>query len=244
MQDLKPKKRIIIKRVIIWTILALILALLLIYLQRQRRINRFNKVVSEYLKIDNYQDAKDLFDRDFKNHELKYFTYGMYYDKSYFKEIKNEFNLEIFNMGCINEGRLCLYDYYVETEIIKNTQHENFFTDTSDSLWDCYVRALETKKIDYLISNSFDTIICAELGIPSLSNDERYPSKLIYENYLDKLMHLDDLSTRERSVYKDDDEIKVNYKISSKTAEEGGYNLIFIFKKKGDKYLFYGMIMT
>ena len=82
------------------------------------------------------------------------------------------------------------------------------------------------------------------LTFSTSNNNDQYESRFIFENHLEKLMHLKILSTQKHGIYEYDNIMRVNYKIKSKVTEERGYNLIFIFKKKGGKYLFRGMTMT
>ena len=117
----------------------------------------------------------------------------------------------------------------------------NIFT---DSLWIEFAKALENRNINFLESNSIDSIKCSECFSDSLSNYELYDSKQIFENHLDKLLHLKNLTSRNFETYQDDSIIRISYFIEARKSEEGGYNLIYLFEKRGTKYLFGGMVLT
>jgi hypothetical protein len=201
------------------------------------------KIKRKYSQIKNWQDAKELFQSDLDKNELKYFYFGLG-DNPDMDTLETKYNLDVIFMGDLISTNYILYDYYVSTMIIKNNRFKLPYRSISDSIWDYFVRAMETSDIEYLIANSFDSINCSELGVPSGKNDEVYESEFIFNNHLDKLMHLDNLSTHRQDIYETDSTLDINYQIKCPNAEEGGYNLIFFFKKRGDKYLFSGMILT
>ena len=111
----------------------------------------------------------------------------------------------------------------------------------ADSLWTEYARAMETKNIQYLIENSLDTIQCGDCIFDNKSKSEYYDSEMIFEDYLDKLMHLDSLTNREFSTFRNDTIIRISYNIKWKLAPEGAYGLVFTFKKRNKMFLFDGM---
>ena len=179
-------KRIFSRSIIIGIISIIILVLISKYFLDQVRINRFNKVVSGYLQIENYQEAKELFERDLENHELKYFAYGMYYDKAYYKKLKKMYDLEIFHMGCIIEGRLKKYNHYIETEVMDNSFRETNYLNKADSIWTYFIKSLDTKDYDYLVLNSNDSIFVSS-GLLNGLVKGNYEAKYLFENYSDKI---------------------------------------------------------
>lgn len=111
----------------------------------------------------------------------------------------------------------------------------------ADSLWIEYATAMESKDMEYLEKNSFDMIQCIDCILNNKSKSEYYKSELIFQNYLDKLMHLDSLTNKKFSTYMTDSIIRVSYSIKWKLAPEGAYGLVFTFKKRNDKFYFDGM---
>ena len=111
----------------------------------------------------------------------------------------------------------------------------------ADSLWIEYSTAMETKNLEYLEKNSFDTIQCVDCILDNKSENEFYDSKLIFKEYLNELMHLDSLTNKEFSTYMNDSIIRVSYSIQSKSAPEGAYGLVFTFKKQNEEFYFDGM---
>jgi hypothetical protein len=116
----------------------------------------------------------------------------------------------------------------------------------SDLKWIEFVTALENDDYDYLINNSLDTIQCTECEFIENNESDLYSSKFLFSNpkYVKKLKHIDSLLHEEFTTYEVPGMIKVNYKIKSRYAPEGGYNLIFTFVLMDDKYLFTGMLVT
>jgi hypothetical protein len=124
----------------------------------------------------------------------------------------------------------------------ENNNEKDFKRDSfADSLWIKYATAMETKNLDFLEKNSFDTIQCVDCIFDNKSENEYYDSKMIFVDYLDKLMHLDSLTNREFSTFRNDTIIRISYSIKWKLAPEGAYGLVFTFKKGNDKFLFNGM---
>jgi hypothetical protein len=113
----------------------------------------------------------------------------------------------------------------------------------ADSLWIEYKNALQNQRIDYLIDNSLDSIQCVDCVPDSGKLSDIFDSKYIFENHLKELMHLDSL-TNDYSAFQNDSMIFINYTIKDNKSEEGGYNLIYIFKKSNQRYLFSGMLTT
>jgi len=113
----------------------------------------------------------------------------------------------------------------------------------ADSLWIDYKSAMQNQRIDYLIDNSLDSIQCVDCVTDSNNLSDIYDSKYIFDNHLKELIHLDSL-TNDYSAFQNDSMIFINYTIKDKKSEEGGYNLIYIFKKSNQRYLFSGMTTT
>ncbi|MCB0495231.1 MAG: hypothetical protein KDC79_03805 [Cyclobacteriaceae bacterium] len=115
-----------------------------------------------------------------------------------------------------------------------------------DSLWINFAHALEIKDTKFLIENSLDSVQCAECIFLSNHETEVYASSFVYDqpDRIEKLMHIDSLSDQDFSTFVEGDRLVVNYKVKSIYAEEGGYNLIFLFIKTSKGYRFKGMILT
>ena len=204
---------------------------------------RIKMKYEKYSKIRNWQDAKTLFEADRENNELKFFSFGWGRNSS-LDTLETKYGLEVAFMGDRITDNYLLYDYYVATEIIKDRKFFPRYHERADSIWEYFDRAMETRDIEYLIANSLDTIQCSELQIPSPHYDEYYDARFIFEHHLKELMQLDDLSTSGYSSRDEDSLIYIIYDIKSRQAPEGGYNLIFRFVGKGNRYYFAGMIMT
>jgi len=116
-----------------------------------------------------------------------------------------------------------------------------------DKTWLEFENALELRNVDFLTNNSLDSVTCTDCSIPTTnSQDEYFDSHLIFNNYFDKLKHVESLKDHTFDVYQvNPNTIRVVYNIESSEAPEGGYGLIFtLVKKKGsDKYFFGGMIV-
>lgn len=204
---------------------------------------RAHKSMRKYSRINNWKDAKEIFKSDVEKNELKYFTFGLSYNTD-LDSLESKYNLDVIFMGDIIHNSYLLYDFYVATEIIRDHKFRLPYRTVADSIWDYFQRAMETSDVAYLIANSMDSISCSELDIPGRKNNEIYESKFIFNNYLDQLMHLDDFSSYRQNIHETDSMININYFIESKNSEEKGYNLIFYFIKKGDIFLFSGMLLT
>jgi hypothetical protein len=128
---------------------------------------------------------------------------------------------------------------------IENNAHNNEKKLTkTDSIWLKFAEALESKDINYLIKNSLDTISCFDCNIDSDNEEEYFNKEFIFQNYIDRIMHIDSLSKRDYSSYCiDNNRIKIVYSIYSKKSPEGKYSLIFSLTKIKDNYYFQGMIV-
>lgn len=112
-----------------------------------------------------------------------------------------------------------------------------------NKFWIKFVDKMNSNDFEYLINNSLDTIMCSDCSIDKLSENEMYSSNLIFKQYIKCLIHID-LLKHNYSIYKTDNEIIVIYNIKPTISFEGGYDLIYKFVKKDDKYKFFGMILT
>lgn len=140
-----------------------------------------------------------------------------------------------------------LFTVFISVSFCSSSQTENKeqkVLTAPDSLWLQFANSMETKNIEFLVANSLDTIQCADCNLDNNPDNEYYESKFVFENHMDKLMHLDKLSNKDHYIYQDDSLMHVVYSIKNLNAFEGGYNLIFNFVKVDDKYLFKGMIVT
>ena len=103
---------------------------------------------------------------------------------------------------------------------------------------------METKNLAYLVKNSFDTIQCNDCLHENRNQNDYYNSKMIFNNYLDQLMHLKSIRSQAFSTYRDDSLIRISYKIEWELAPEGAYGLVYTFKKKKGHFLFSGMFFV
>ncbi len=111
----------------------------------------------------------------------------------------------------------------------------------ADSLWIAFAEAMEAKDLDYLRENSLDTIQCVDCVVDHPGEDDYFVADGIFQYYLPQLMHLDSLTDRVFTTHMSDSIIHVSYSIEWALAPEGGYNLVFTFRKKDDQFWFAGM---
>jgi hypothetical protein len=130
-------------------------------------------------------------------------------------------------------------NYKKENACTKIYKHE---LTQADSIWIAFIKAIEDKNISYLKTNSFDNIQCVDCVFDSINQTNYFPSEFIFQNYLDRLIHLDLLTDHKYFVSQNDTTIEIIYNIESKYAEEGREGIIYIFQKKDNKFLFEGMI--
>jgi hypothetical protein len=126
----------------------------------------------------------------------------------------------------------------------KNRQEDKNRDSFVDSLWIEYLVAMETKNLAYLVKNSFDTIQCNDCLHENRNQNDYYNSKMIFNNYLNQLMHLKSIRSQAFSTYRDDSLIRISYKIEWELAPEGAYGLVYTFKKKKGHFLFSGMFFV
>lgn len=119
-----------------------------------------------------------------------------------------------------------------------------YYLPKSDSLWLQFAQAMEQKDISYLNQHSLDSIECAECNCAKTDNDF-LNANFAFTHCLDKLMHLERLTDKEFVTTENgSDELQVIYSVKAPMAEEGAYNLIFQFERKGKTYFFKGMLVT
>ena len=145
-------------------------------------------------------------------------------------------------LGLILFSQLLTNCSYRTDKLVKNGSNLKNMS-YADSLWIDYKSAIQNQRIDYLIDNSLDSIQCVDCVTDSNNLSDIYNSKYIFDNHLKELIHLDSL-TNDYSAFQNDSIIFINYTINDKKSEEGRYNLIYIFKKSNQRYLFSGMITT
>ena len=74
----------------------------------------------------------------------------MAYYKPYYRKLERKYGLEIFHMGCIIEGILSEYNFYVEERILDYKYKESTYLTKADSIWTYFIEALDTKDYNYL----------------------------------------------------------------------------------------------
>ena len=115
--------------------------------------------------------------------------------------------------------------------------------DFADSLWIDFSTAIENKDFAYLVENSLDTIECIDCTNDSAIEKPYFKSDFIFQNHLESLYNHEYLEKLQYTTFHSDtNEIRINYSIESPQAPEGGYNIIYTFIRKNNKYLFKGMI--
>lgn len=140
-----------------------------------------------------------------------------------------------------------LFTVFILISFCSSSQSENKqekIITAPDSLWLQFANRMKTKDIEFLVNNSLDTIQCADCNLDGNPDNEYYESKIVFENHMDKLMHINSFQNKDYYIYQDDSLMHVVYSIKNYNALEGGYNLMFNFVKKDGKYLFQGMIVT
>jgi hypothetical protein len=87
--------------------------------------------VSEVIATDNYyarlhniekqletcEMAKNQFKIDFSHGDLKYFTFGIGGDEDFNEQLENEYDLEVYHMGCLVNPSMECYNNLVEKEL-------------------------------------------------------------------------------------------------------------------------------
>lgn len=129
--------------------------------------------------------------------------------------------------------------YNCKKRKLLNNEHTSI-----DSIWLQFAKAMDSNDVEFLINNSLDTISLAEFDMQAGGQKENYESKFIFQNHLNKVMHLKTLSNQKFSSYQvDTNLIRVVYNIKAHQAPEGSYGLVFTLIKKEGKYLFQGMLV-
>lgn len=73
--------------------------------------------VSQIEKIDSCEAAATEFESDQKKGSLKYFTFGLMEDEAFNEELKDQYDLEVYHMGCVVNPALVCYNSRVEDHI-------------------------------------------------------------------------------------------------------------------------------
>ncbi|NOZ34855.1 MAG: hypothetical protein GXO80_06115 [Chlorobi bacterium] len=125
----------------------------------------------------------------------------------------------------------------------KDSKTEKEYPDV-DIFWMQFVKAMENNEVNFLVKNSLDTVSCFDCNI-DLNNEVNYfDAKSIFQNHMNKIMHLKSLSKKEYLVSEVDSNLmKIVYNVKTPKAPEGGYSLIFSLIKKDGKYFFQGMMV-
>ncbi|MDM8158216.1 hypothetical protein QUH73_00175 [Labilibaculum sp. K2S] len=71
----------------------------------------------------------------------------------------------------------------------------------ADSIWIKFATAIEAGNLEFLVNNSLDTIQCVDCIPENNNGKEFFKSKIIYQDYLDKLMNLDSLTNKKFSTF-------------------------------------------
>ena len=106
-------------------------------------------------------------------------------------------------------------------------------------IWENFKTNIENNEYEYLIENSTDSIKCIDCIIGK--KEYKIPSRIIFKNYKEKLYNSDLLDKKEYSVYSDDKMIRISYGFKNLTRNESS-DIVYMFDKINDKYLFTGMI--
>ena len=106
-------------------------------------------------------------------------------------------------------------------------------------IWDACNQKSNRNDLDYLIENSTDSIQC--IDCINGKNKNKIPSRLIFENFKEKLYNSDLLDKKEYSIYTDDKMIRVSYNFNSLIGNESS-DTVYMFDKIDDRFLFTGMI--
>jgi len=114
------------------------------------------------------------------------------------------------------------------------------YTDSDKILiWENFKTRIENNDLKYLIENSTDSIKCIDCIIGK--KEYKIPSGIIFKNYIEKLYNSDLLDKNEYSVYSDDKMIRISYGFKNLTRNESS-DIVYMFDKINDKFLFTGMI--
>jgi hypothetical protein len=113
---------------------------------------------------------------------------------------------------------------------------------SGDSVWNVFSKAVINRDTAFLIKNSLDSIKCTDC-IPD-TDYNLISAKYIYTSRVKDLMSLKFLQSKTYIVEHVDSLLYINYIIKDRHAEENGYNMIFIFVKRNQAFIFKGMITT
>jgi hypothetical protein len=105
--------------------------------------------------------------------------------------------------------------------------------------WTKFKKAIEKNDTNYLIENFYDSIRC--IDCIAGENEKNQLSKHIFNKHIDKLYKSELLKDREYTFYQTDSIIRVNYKFEKLIGNES-YDIVYMFNKAKNKFLFSGMI--
>jgi len=106
-------------------------------------------------------------------------------------------------------------------------------------IWENFKTKIENNDYEYLIENSTDSIKCVDCI--SGENELKIPKETIYKNYIGKLYDSKILDKKEYSIYSDNRIIRISYTFKTLSGNEST-NIIYMFDKVDNRYLFTGMI--
>ncbi|AQS94014.1 hypothetical protein BXQ17_08030 [Polaribacter sp. BM10] len=69
-----------------------------------------NDLYYEYSEIKTCEGMEKRFLKDLQNGEIKYFQFGIGYDIKLHKILENEYNIEMFGMGCMIQSKFECYN--------------------------------------------------------------------------------------------------------------------------------------
>lgn len=236
---MRLRKRFI--KIIIGSVI-LIIACVILAQHGLRRYNasHFDNVYFEYNQIVTWQDAKDKFEQDLKENDLKYFYSGIYYDKS-FNKIKRKYDLDVIGLGCFVQNNLNKYNYYVESLVITEYLGSLYFS-RLDSIWAGFIRAIDTKDKTSFIDYSYDSILCTSIIFDLKGGSDFYNSNYLFDAYSDKIASFEYKSS-DRSSWIEDSVINYYFTYDSLPKTNMIYNLRFTFQQENGRFYFKELIL-
>lgn len=77
-------------------------------------VAKFSKIQKQLIDCE---AAKNQFQKDLENDDLKYFTIGMGMDEAYYNKLEKEYGLDVYHLGCMGlPGYMC-YNELVENAL-------------------------------------------------------------------------------------------------------------------------------
>ncbi len=98
--------------------LSVIFAINLLLISEVITFEIYKYKITQIEKIETCEKAELQFDIDLKNQSLKYFTFGMGVDEEYQKNLEDNYNLEVYHMGCIVENSYECYNELVKRHLM------------------------------------------------------------------------------------------------------------------------------